>query len=113
MMVMERGQPYGTAQEDKKRRLVEELGSIARSLDVNPVIIGGLAVAHHGYLRTTRDVAILMSEDDADVVGLLKRHWRKRRRLTQEVVGKLASAEARTHFLKLVDRAGQERLCVE
>jgi len=65
MESMERGKPYALRPDDSKRRLVDELDRLCRELKIKPVIIGGLAVNHHGYLRVTGDVDILVAADDA------------------------------------------------
>jgi len=62
---MERGKPYGLRPEDPKRRLADELARLARELRIRPLIIGGMAANHHGYLRFTGDVDLLLSKDDA------------------------------------------------
>jgi hypothetical protein len=73
MFAMDRSKPYALNPEDAKRRLVNELRSISTSLDIPMVVIGGLAVAHHGYARITRDVDILVSREQA---GRLLRYLR-------------------------------------
>lgn len=65
MQFMERGKPYALRPEDSKRKLAAELRALCRELDVKPVIIGGLAVSHHGYERFTADVDILLSREEA------------------------------------------------
>ena len=70
------GEPYALRPGDPKRKLVHELARISRELKIRPVVIGGLAVNHHGYLRVTVDVDLLLSKDDA-----LKLH----RRLKEEL----------------------------
>jgi hypothetical protein len=62
---MQRGKPYSLRPQDAKRRLADELARIGRDLEVPPVVIGGLAVNHHGYMRLTADVDILVSKGDA------------------------------------------------
>jgi len=59
------GKPYALRPGDPKRKLVHELARIARELKIRPVVIGGLAVNHHGYLRVTVDVDLLLSKEDA------------------------------------------------
>ena len=59
------GEPYALKPGDPKRKLVHELARIARKLGIRPVVIGGLAVNHHGYLRVTVDVDLLLSKEDA------------------------------------------------
>lgn len=71
MDTLERGKPYSLRPDDPKRKLADELARLARELGIRPVIIGGLAVNHHGYLRVTRDVDLLLSERDA--VALFRR----------------------------------------
>lgn len=66
---MEKGQPYSLHPDDKKRALLRELEPLCRELGVSPVVIGGLAVSHHGYVRTTRDVDFLLTERDALTLG--------------------------------------------
>jgi hypothetical protein len=51
--------------EDPKRRLADHLAMIAGELGITPVVIGGLAVNHHGYLRLTADLDVLVAEDSA------------------------------------------------
>ena len=62
---MEKGKPYSLRPEDAKRQLAEELARLCREAGVAPVVIGGLAVNHHGYMRVTADVDILVSRSDA------------------------------------------------
>ena len=62
---MQKGRPYSLRPDDGKRRLADDLARICKGLRVKPVIIGGLAVNHHGYMRLTADVDILVSRDDA------------------------------------------------
>jgi hypothetical protein len=68
---MEEGRSYSLRPEDPKRRLADDLARLGRDLGVTPVVIGGLAVNHHGYMRLTADVDILVSR--ADVGPLLRR----------------------------------------
>ncbi len=68
---MEKGRPYSLRPEDPKRRLADELAHIANELGVTPVVIGGLAVNHHGYLRLTADLDVLVSR--ASARALLRR----------------------------------------
>lgn len=65
MAAMQRGRPYALRPEDAKRRLADELARLCRLAGVKPVVIGGLAVNHHGYMRVTADVDILVSRRDA------------------------------------------------
>ena len=62
---MEKGLPYSLRPEDPKRRLADEIGSICRELGIDPLVIGGLAVNHHGYMRFTQDVDLLVARRDA------------------------------------------------
>jgi hypothetical protein len=59
------GEPYALRPGDPKRKLIHELARISRELKIRPVVIGGLAVNHHGYLRVTVDVDLLLSKNDA------------------------------------------------
>lgn len=68
---MEAGRPYSLRPDDPKRLLAHDLARIARELGVAPVVIGGLAVNHHGYLRLTADIDVLVSR--ADSLPLLRR----------------------------------------
>jgi hypothetical protein len=68
MESMQKGKPYSLRPDDPKRKLADELARLARELKIKPVIIGGLAVNHHGYLRVTADVVLLLSKDDAVVL---------------------------------------------
>jgi len=68
---MEKGRPYSLRPEDPKRRLADDLAGIARELCITPVVIGGMAVNHHGYLRLTADLAVLVSK--AAATPLLRR----------------------------------------
>lgn len=65
MTLMERGRSYGLKPEDKKYKLVEELKRISDEAGVKPVVIGALALNHHGYLRFTADVDLLVSKEEA------------------------------------------------
>jgi hypothetical protein len=65
MQHMERGKPYALSSDDSKRKLANELRALCRDIGVTPVIIGGLAVSHHGYARFTADVDVLVTRDDA------------------------------------------------
>lgn len=71
MMHLEKGEPYGLDSEDKKRRLLVELEGLCRKMVLSPIVIGGLAVSHHGYLRTTRDVDVLATRDEG--MALIRR----------------------------------------
>ena len=62
---MQKGKPYALRPEDAKRRLADELARLCREAGVAPMVIGGLAVNHHGYMRVTADVDILVSRHDA------------------------------------------------
>jgi hypothetical protein len=62
---MEKGRPYSLRPEDAKRKLADDLARLSREAGVAPVIIGGLAVNHHGYMRFTADVDVLVSRRDA------------------------------------------------
>ena len=190
MFYLERGRPYSLHPEDKKRRLLDELKPLCHELGISPVVIGGLAVSHHGYARTTRDVDFFLSEsaagalsarlknelgwkrhaegfkntilavglaicvegrktsprwnetfpppralrtlevrpfpvvalselialkvmsaraqDDADVIGLLKRQARRMGSLASRAGKRLATPEARDHLRSLVERAREE-----
>ncbi len=68
MESMQKGKPYSLRPDDPKRKLADELARLARELKIKPVIIGGLAVNHHGYLRVTADVDLLLSREDATVL---------------------------------------------
>jgi hypothetical protein len=68
---MEKGQPYSLRLEDPKRRLADDLARIAGEVGVTPLVIGGLAVNHHGYLRLTADLDVLVSKTQA--AALLRR----------------------------------------
>ncbi len=59
---MEKGRPYSLRPEDPKRRLADDLARIAGELGITPLVIGGLAVNHHGYLRLTADLEVLVSK---------------------------------------------------
>jgi hypothetical protein len=77
---MEKGRPYSLRPDDPKRRLADELASIAGELGVTPVVIGGLAVNHHGYLRLTADLDILVSKASASALSRRLRSepgWRR------------------------------------
>jgi hypothetical protein len=71
MASMEKGRPYALRLEDGKRRLANDLARICAQARVKPVVIGGLAVNHHGYMRVTADVDILVARKDA--VALYRR----------------------------------------
>src|SRR6266581_1530842 len=82
MVTMDKDEPYGLKPEDAKRRLAEELARLCREERVSPIVIGGLAVNHHGYARFTADVDLLVSR--AEAVRLLRRFkqehgWRRHR----------------------------------
>jgi hypothetical protein len=82
MVTMDKHEPYGLKPEDAKRRLAEELARLCREESVSPIVIGGLAVNHHGYARFTADVDLLVSRGEA--VRLLRRFkqehgWRRHR----------------------------------
>ncbi len=62
---MEKGRPYSLRPEDSKRRLADELARVCDEAGVRPVVIGGLAVNHHGYMRVTADVNLLVARRDA------------------------------------------------
>jgi hypothetical protein len=62
---MEKGRPYSLRPEDPKRRLADDLAMIAGELGITPLVIGGLAVNHHGYLRLTADLDVLVAKGSA------------------------------------------------
>lgn len=70
-MYLEPGRPYSLHPDDKKRRLLEEVGRLCREMGLSPIVIGGLAVSHHGYVRTTKDVDLLASKQDG--MALIRR----------------------------------------
>ena len=65
MASMEKGRPYALRPEDAKRQLADEIARICDAAGVKPVVIGGLAVNHHGYMRVTSDVDILVARREA------------------------------------------------
>jgi hypothetical protein len=71
MASMEKGKPYALRPQDAKRRLIDDLARLCADVGVKPVVIGGLAVNHHGYMRVTADVDILVAR--AEVVALYRR----------------------------------------
>lgn len=82
MALMDKAEPYGLKPEDAKRRLAEELARLCREAGAAPLVIGGVAVNHHGYARFTADVALLVSK--ADAMALVRRFkqeggWRRYR----------------------------------
>jgi len=68
METMQKGRPYSLRPEDAKFKLVDELARISRKLKIKPVVIGGMAVNHHGYVRFTHDADLLLSKDDAAIL---------------------------------------------
>ena len=68
MVYMEKGSPYSLHPDDRKRRLLQEIKDLCQELDIHPVVIGGLAVSHHGYLRTTQDVDLLLTDEDGSTL---------------------------------------------
>jgi hypothetical protein len=82
MVLMDKDEPYGLRPEDVKRRLADELARLCSEAGVAPLVIGGLAVNHHGYARFTADVDLLVSR--AEAPSLLRRFrqqpgWRRHR----------------------------------
>lgn len=82
MALMDKDEPYGLKPEDSKRRLAEEVARLCREAGVSPLVIGGLAVNHHGYARFTADLDLLVSREEA--MPLLRRFkqehgWRRYR----------------------------------
>lgn len=71
MASMEKGKPYSLRPRDAKRRLIDDLARLCAEAGVRPVVIGGLAVNHHGYMRVTADVDILVAREEA--VALYRR----------------------------------------
>lgn len=65
MASMEKGRPYSLRPDDAKRHLADELARLCREERVRPLVIDGLAVNHHGYMRFTADVDILVSREEA------------------------------------------------
>jgi len=65
MASMEKGKPYSLRPEDAKRHLADDLARLCRDEGVKPLVIAGLAVNHHGYMRVTADVDILVSREEA------------------------------------------------
>lgn len=81
MALMDKGEPYGLRREDTKRQLAEDLARLCREAGGAPLVIGGLAVNHHGYARFTADVDLLVSRAQAmPLLNRLKREqgWRRR-----------------------------------
>jgi hypothetical protein len=81
MALMDKDEPYGLKPKDAKRRLADELARLCHEAGVAPLVIGGLAVNHHGYARFTADVDLLVAR--ADALPLLRRFrqehgWRRR-----------------------------------
>jgi hypothetical protein len=81
MASIEKGKPYALRTGDAKRRLVDDLARLCADAGVKPVVIGGLAVNHHGYMRVTADVDILVAR--GEVVALYRRlkfepGWKRR-----------------------------------
>jgi len=68
---MEKGRPYSLRRVDPKRRLADDLAILAGELGITPLVIGGLAVNHHGYLRLTAAVDVLVAKESAG--ALLRR----------------------------------------
>jgi hypothetical protein len=68
---MEKGKPYALRPGDAKRRLADDLARLCEDAGVKPVVIGGLAVNHHGYMRVTADVDILVARQE--VIALYRR----------------------------------------
>jgi len=68
---MEKGKPYALRPEDAKRKLIDDLARLCADAGVRPIVIGGLAVNHHGYMRVTADVDILVAR--GEVVALYRR----------------------------------------
>ena len=64
MVYLQEGQPYSLHPDDKKRKLLDEVSRLCREMKLSPVVIGGLAVSHHGYIRTTRDVDVLLGREE-------------------------------------------------
>jgi hypothetical protein len=65
---IDRNLPYALHPADRKRRLIDELAGMTAPLKIAPLVIGGLAVSHHGYPRTTEDVGLLLSREDGDAL---------------------------------------------
>jgi hypothetical protein len=68
MFYMERGRPYSLHPEERKRKLLDKLRPLCREIGISPLIIGGMAVAHHGYVRFTHDVDFLVTEAAASAL---------------------------------------------
>jgi hypothetical protein len=62
---MERGSPHSLSPENRKRRPADDFRKLCREIGVEPVVIGGLAVNHPGFMRFTADLQVLVSKDDA------------------------------------------------
>lgn len=58
--------PLGLGPGDEKRPVLSAVREAAEGLGITPVLIGGIAVAANGYLRTTADVDILVRRADAE-----------------------------------------------
>jgi hypothetical protein len=65
MQTMERGSPHSLSLEDRKRRPADDFRKLCREIGVEPVVIGGLAVNHPGFMRFTDDPDVPVSKDDA------------------------------------------------
>ncbi|MBI3099008.1 MAG: hypothetical protein HYY93_12315 [Planctomycetes bacterium] len=68
MDTMAPGEPYALRREDSKRRLLEDLRRLCDDLKIEPLVIGALAVNHHGYSRFTADVDLLLARKDAEIL---------------------------------------------
>ncbi len=56
---------YGVANDDPKARLILDLADVVARLSTPPILIGGIAVVIHGYVRQTADVDLLVARKDA------------------------------------------------
>ena len=82
---IEGGRPYSLRLEDPKRRLADAVAASVHELGIRPLVIGGLAVSHHGYLRVSLDLDLLVAKHEG-----------------------LRTAEARGRLGQLVTRAPAE-----
>lgn len=56
--------PFGISDRDPKFEALRDLGDLVTKAGVQAVLIGGLAVAANGHVRTTVDVDILVARDE-------------------------------------------------
>ena len=91
-------------------RVLRDAEHVLKAINAKAAIVGGLAVIHHGYLRYTRDVDIVLPAgsvaDFLRIVELLKENWSDRNTIRSHLTRVHSGFVA--EFDRLVSRAASE-----